>query len=80
VWTEWSRFTLEQLIAQICLLFFYIMFFQVVHTCRCVSCEQQYIRMAFKLVSPRMAVVQLLSAIKNWPVENVVRIYHKAVI
>jgi len=79
VWTEWSRFSLEQLIAQICLLFFHIMFFQVVHTCQCVSWEQQYIRMAFKLVSPRMAVVHLISAIKKWPMENVLRICHKVI-
>jgi len=35
--------------------------------------------MALKLVSPRMAVVQLISTIKNWPLENVVRIYNKII-
>ena len=35
--------------------------------------------MTLKLVSPRKAVVQLMSTIKNWPLENVVRIYNKVI-
>ena len=35
--------------------------------------------MALKLVSPRMAVVHLISTIKNWPLENVVRIYNNVI-
>lgn len=76
LWTGWSRLIFEKLIAQIVTLVSYF------STCQCVSCEQQCIRMTLKFVSPRIAVIQLISAIKNWPLEiviTVVRICNKVI-
>jgi hypothetical protein len=50
---------------------------QVAQTCQWVSCEQQHIRMAPKLVSPSNAVIQLISTIKNWPLEIVTNVVRK---